>query len=62
MSERRIDGFFHGPFMDVGILRNNGADPMNVRRAYVDDFALRIEYVNSVASAWRPPGGACTAL
>lgn len=42
MSGRRIDGFFYGLFMDVGILRENGAAPMNVRRAYVDDFALRI--------------------
>jgi hypothetical protein len=42
MSERRIEGFFYGLFMDVGILRNDGAVPMNVRRAYVDDFALRI--------------------
>ena len=42
MSERRIDGFFYGLFMDVGILRKAGAAPLNARRAYVDDFALRI--------------------
>ncbi len=43
MSERRIDGFFYGLFMDTGILRAAGvAEPANPRRAFVDDFALRI--------------------
>ena len=42
MPGRRIDGFFYGLFMDAGILRNSGAAPVNLRRAYVDDFALRI--------------------
>lgn len=42
MNERRVDGFFYGLFMDVGVLRNTGATPINPRPAYVDDFALRI--------------------
>jgi hypothetical protein len=42
MSDRRIDSFFYGLFMDVGVLRNAGVEPLNARRAYVDDFALRI--------------------
>ena len=43
MSERRIDVFFYGLFMDAGILRAGGvAEPVNPRRAYVDDFELRI--------------------
>jgi hypothetical protein len=42
MSERRLDGFFYGLFMDVAVLRNSGVIPMDPRRAYVDDFALRI--------------------
>jgi len=42
MGERRIDGFFYGLFMDVAVLRNNGVTPTNPRKAYVDDFALRI--------------------
>ncbi|HEY7886890.1 MAG TPA: gamma-glutamylcyclotransferase family protein [Steroidobacteraceae bacterium] len=42
MSERRIDGFFYGLFMDVGVLRNSGVVPVNPRKAYVDGFALRV--------------------
>lgn len=42
MPDRRVDGFFYGLFMDVDILRKSGVAPMNVRRAYVDDFGLRI--------------------
>jgi hypothetical protein len=42
MNERRVDGFFYGLFMDPATLRDNGVVPDNPRRAYVDDFALRI--------------------
>lgn len=42
MSDRRIDGFFYGLFMDVGVLRNSGVAPSNPRRGYVDGFTLRI--------------------
>jgi hypothetical protein len=42
MSDRRVDGFFYGLFMDVGLLRNSGVVPGNPRRAYVDGLALRI--------------------
>ena len=42
MSERRVNGFFYGLFMDVAVLRNSGALPADPRPAYVDDFALRI--------------------
>jgi len=42
VSERRIDAFFYGLFMDIGILREAGVAPVNPRRAYVDGFALRI--------------------
>lgn len=42
MSDRRIDAFFYGLFMDRGVLHEAGVAPMNPRRAYVDDFALRI--------------------
>src|SRR5262245_10099895 len=42
MSERRIDAFFYGLFMDPEILREAGAAPLDPRRAYVDGFALRI--------------------
>ena len=41
-SERRIDAFFYGLFMDESTLRQSGVTPVNPRRAYVDDFALRI--------------------
>ena len=42
MSDRRIDGFFYGLFMDIDILRQADVAPVNPRRAYVDNFALRI--------------------
>jgi hypothetical protein len=42
MSDRRIDAFFYGLFMDGEILRKAGVEPTNPRRAYVDGFALRI--------------------
>jgi hypothetical protein len=41
-SERRIDAFFYGLFMDASILRQNGVTAANLRQAYVTDFALRI--------------------
>ncbi|MGH7303059.1 MAG: gamma-glutamylcyclotransferase family protein [Candidatus Rokuibacteriota bacterium] len=42
MSERRVDGFFYGLYMDLEILREAGVAPGNPRRAFVEDFALRI--------------------
>jgi hypothetical protein len=42
LNERGVDGFFYGLFMDVALLRNSGVRPVNPRRAYLDDFALRI--------------------
>lgn len=43
MSERRVDVFFYGLFMDASILRAGGVDePVHPRRAFVDDFKLRI--------------------
>ena len=42
MSDRRVDAFFYGLFMDIVVLRESGAAPVNPRRAYVDGFALRI--------------------
>jgi hypothetical protein len=42
MIDRRIDGFFYGLFMDSEILRKSQVAAMNPRRAYVEDYALRI--------------------
>jgi len=42
MSPRQIDGFFYGLFMDAEVLREAGAQPSKLRRAYVTDFELRI--------------------
>jgi hypothetical protein len=42
MGPRQIDSFFYGLFMDAQVLRQAGAKPSDVRRAYVADFALRI--------------------
>ena len=42
MTNRAIDVFFYGLFMDVDRLRRQAIEPSRSRRAYVDDFALRI--------------------
>lgn len=42
MSERRVDAFFYGLFMDKDILSESKVVPLDARHAYVDDFALRI--------------------
>ncbi len=42
MSDRRIEAFFYGLYMDLDVLREAGVTPLTPRRAYVDDFALRI--------------------
>jgi hypothetical protein len=42
VSDRRVDGFFYGLYMDLEILREAGVTPSNPRRAFVEDFALRI--------------------
>jgi hypothetical protein len=42
MTDRRIDAFFYGLFMDLDTLQEGGVAPVNPRRAYVDGFALRI--------------------
>ena len=42
MSERRVEAFFYGLFMDAAVLREHGVVPVNPRRAYVDGLALRI--------------------
>ncbi len=42
MTDRRIDGFFYGLFMDSEVLRARQVAAVNPRRAYVEDYALRI--------------------
>ena len=42
MTDRRIDGFFYGLFMDIDILRASQVVAANPRRAYVGGYALRI--------------------
>jgi hypothetical protein len=42
VTERRIDGFFYGLFMDSHVLHENNVSPVMPRRAYVDGYALRI--------------------
>ena len=52
MSDRHIDVFFYGLFMDDEILREAGAEPINPRRVCVEEFALRIgQRVTLVPSA-----------
>jgi hypothetical protein len=42
VSERRVDVFFYGLFMDKDLLRKKGLSPTNEHIALVHDFALRI--------------------
>jgi gamma-glutamyl AIG2-like cyclotransferase len=42
MAARRIKVFFYGLFMDAGLLRAKGINPVNVRSACVPGYALRI--------------------
>ena len=42
MSERRIDVFFYGLFMDGELLRGKGVEPNNPRPASLEHFGLRI--------------------
>ena len=42
MTDRRIDGFFYGLFMDDDVLRENHVLAADPRRGYVDGYALRI--------------------
>lgn len=42
MTDRRVDGFFYGLFMDESVLGKSQVTATNPRRAYVDDYALRI--------------------
>ncbi len=42
MIPRRVSVFFYGLFMDVGLLREKGANPVNVRQARLPGFQLRI--------------------
>ncbi|MDW3646058.1 MAG: gamma-glutamylcyclotransferase family protein [Bacteroidia bacterium] len=34
--------FFYGLFMDIDILAKNGVNPTNPRKAYLEDYALKI--------------------
>lgn len=37
-----VEGFFYGLFMDQTVLRSLGVTGLDPRRAYADDYALRI--------------------
>ncbi|MGE5791639.1 MAG: gamma-glutamylcyclotransferase family protein [Bacteroidota bacterium] len=42
MSERTIQAFFYGLYMDETVLRDKGVDPRNPRRAVVPGYRTRI--------------------
>jgi len=42
MTQRRVDGFFYGLFMDPDVLGECGVAPHEPRPAYADGFQLRI--------------------
>ena len=50
-TERHIDAFFYGLFMDVNVLHEAGVAPTDPRRGYVDGFALRIGRRATLVSA-----------
>lgn len=54
MTDRRVDGFFDGLYMDLELLREAGVAPARPRRAYVDDFALRPALCYNLREAPRP--------
>ena len=41
-SDRRIDVFFYGLYMDAGVLRSRGLRPQGSRRAFIADHAVRL--------------------
>ena len=41
MSDRKVDGFFYGLFMDTDVLKGSSVLATEPRRAYVDGYALR---------------------
>ena len=51
MTQRRIDGFFYGLFMDADILREGGILPERPRRALVEGFRLLIGQRATLAPA-----------
>ena len=55
MSDRRIDVFFYGLFMEAELLRSKGTSPQGIRRASAPGFALRI---GKRATLW-PDRNAC---
>lgn len=56
MTDRRIDGFFYGLFMDSDVLRDRQVRAVNPRRVYVDGYALRI---GQRATLVPSPGARC---
>ncbi len=48
MTERRIDAFFYGLFMDGEILRKAGVEPTNPRRASVDGMLFALTHTELV--------------
>lgn len=42
MSDRRVDGFFYGLFMDTDVLGGLGVVPASPRRAFADGYKLRL--------------------
>lgn len=42
MTERSVDAFFYGLFMDEEVLREKQVTPRTPRRGYVEGFVLRI--------------------
>ena len=51
MTDRRIDGFFYGLFMDADLLRKSQVVAHNPRRGYVDDYKLFIGQRATLAAA-----------
>lgn len=54
MPERRVDVFFYGLFMDQQLLEAKGVQPIDIRAAVLEGYALRI----GVRAALVPTSGA----
>ena len=42
MTDRRIDAFFYGLFMDPDVMKNSGIEYVNPRQGYAEDYELLI--------------------
>ena len=53
MSDRRIDAFFYGLFMDVDILKQNGVEPASANATLAKvGTRVRARIINDLTNLW----------